>query len=62
MTQLFLIIHIFIGSTLAGSAVIAALTLGLDTLRPLLIAALLGFLVSIPVSWLVARKITAPRD
>ncbi len=62
MTQLFLIIHIFIGSTLAGSAVIAALTLGLDTLRPLLIAALLGFLLSIPVSWAVARKITRPRS
>ncbi len=62
MTQLFLIIHIFIGSTLAGSAVIAALTLGLDTAQPLLIAALLGFLLSIPVSWLVARKITRPRS
>lgn len=57
MLELFLIVHIFIGATLAGSAVVAALSLGFDTLEPLLVAALAGFLVSIPVSWTVARRI-----
>ena len=57
MIGLFLIVHIFIGSTLAGSAVIVALTMGLGTLQPLLVAALIGYLISIPVSWYVAKSI-----
>ena len=57
MLGLFLIVHIFIGATLAGGAVVAALSLGLDTLQPLLMAALAGFVVSIPVSWAIARQI-----
>ncbi|NNE79597.1 MAG: CTP synthetase [Silicimonas sp.] len=56
MLPLFLIVHIFVGSTFAGAGVIAALSVGLDTLTPLLVAALLGFLVSIPVSWFVAKR------
>ena len=59
MFQLVLIIHIFIGSTLAGSAVIAALTLGFTTLVPILIAAGVGFLAAFPVSWIVAQKISS---
>lgn len=58
---LVLILHIFIGSTLAGSAVVAALTLGFDTLVPILVAAALGFVAAIPVSWLVAREIAKLR-
>lgn len=58
MLGLFLIVHIFVGATLAGSAVIAALSLGFDTLQPLLVAALVGFLVSIPVSWTVAKRVS----
>lgn len=61
MLALTLILHIFIGSTLAGSAVIAALALGYDTLQPILIFAALGFVASIPVSWLVARQLSTKR-
>lgn len=57
MFQLFLIIHIFIASTLAGIGVILALTFGLDTLTPLLVAAATGFVIAFPVSWTVAKKI-----
>lgn len=57
MIPLFLILHILIGTALSGSAVVVALTLGLDTLWPLLIAAGLGFVVAFPVSWLVAREL-----
>ncbi|TNF19703.1 MAG: CTP synthetase [Rhodobacteraceae bacterium] len=57
MLPLTLILHIFIGSTLAGSAVIAALVTGYDTLQPILIAAAVGFVISIPLSWYVARLI-----
>ncbi len=57
MFRLAFILHLFIGSTLAGSAVIAALTMGQDSLQPILIAAAIGFLAAFPVTWLVARKL-----
>ncbi len=57
MFALFLIVHIFIGSTLAGSAVIAGLTLGYTDGRSLITAAAIGFLASFPVSWSVAKRL-----
>lgn len=57
MLQLFLIVHIFVGSTVVGVAVIAALSMGLDTLQPLLGAAALGFVAAIPVSWIVTKRV-----
>ncbi len=57
MLRLGLILHLFIGSTLSGSAVIAALVIGQDTLQPILIAALLGFIAAFPVSYIVAKKL-----
>lgn len=44
--------------TLAGSLVIAALTMGLTDTRPILVAALFGFVLGIPAAYLVAREIT----
>ena len=57
MLPLLLILHIFIGSALAGAAVIAALAMGYQTLGAILIAAGLGFLAAFPVSYAVLRKI-----
>ena len=57
MFRLALILHLFIGSTLAGSAVVASLASGYDTLMPILIAAAVGFVAAIPVSAIVAKKI-----
>ena len=57
MLRLAFILHLFIGSTLAGSAVIAALVSGNDTLKPILIAALVGFVVAFPVTWIVTKKL-----
>ena len=54
---LIIIVHLFLGSTLAGSFMVAALTMGWDTLQPLLIAALIGWIVSIPATWYVAKAI-----
>ena len=59
MFRLAFILHLFIGSTLAGSAVIAALSMGHDTLTPILIAALVGFLAAFPVTYVVTRKLYA---
>ncbi len=57
MSPLTLIIHIFLGSTLAGSAVIAVLVMGHASWTTLLIAAVVGFVAAFPVSFLVARKL-----
>lgn len=57
MATLTLILHIFIGSTLAGMLVIAALTLGFGTLGPILIAAVIGFFAAFPISWMVAKQL-----
>lgn len=61
MLRLGFILHLFIGTTLAGSAVIAALVMGMDTLRPIVLAALLGFVAALPVTWLVTRKLYEDR-
>lgn len=50
------ILYIFVGSTLAGSAVIASLSLGYDKLTPILVAAGIGFLAAVPVSVYVSRQ------
>jgi hypothetical protein len=57
MLRLGLILHLFIGSTLAGIGVIAALVLGFDTLNPILFSAALGFLAAVPVTWMVTRAL-----
>jgi predicted PurR-regulated permease PerM len=57
MLRLGFILHLFIGSTLAGVGVIAALSTGYDSLYPILVAALIGFLAAFPVTWAVTRKL-----
>lgn len=57
MTRLTLILFSMISTSLIGTALVVALTMGMDTLTPILIAAALGFVLAIPVSWLVARQI-----
>lgn len=58
---LFLILHIFLGSTLAGAGVIAALTMGYVTAQAILLAAAIGFVAAFPVSWVVAKRLSAGR-
>ena len=50
MLRLAMILYSLIGTTLAGSAVIAALTMGYGTLQPILIAAALGAALAVPVA------------
>ncbi|CAM8636030.1 hypothetical protein MCEREM30_01713 [Paracoccaceae bacterium] len=58
MTRLTLILFSMIGTTLAGSGVVIALTAGNYTLQPILIAAALGVVLALPVSWWVAKQIS----
>ena len=57
MLRLGFILHLFIGSTLAGSAVVAALTMGYDTMQPVIWAAVIGFVAAFPVTYFVTRKL-----
>ena len=55
--RLSMILFSMISTTLMGVFIVAALTMGHDTLQPILIAAGIGFVLAIPVSWFVARQI-----
>lgn len=57
MLRLASILFSLISTTLMGTAVIVALTMGWDTLSPILWAAALGFVVALPISWFVAKQI-----
>lgn len=56
--RLMFILFFVIGTTLMGIGVTTALSMGLVTGRPILISAIAGFVLALPASWLVARKIT----
>lgn len=58
MLRLASLLYSIIGSTLAGSFIVVALVLGFTTASPLIVAAAVGFVAALPVSWLVARQIT----
>ncbi len=58
MSRLMMILFSMASTTLMGVGIVIALTLGLDTLRPILGAAALGFLLAVPVSWLLARRLS----
>lgn len=58
MTRLMLILFSMISTTMMGVAMIAALTMGYDTLNPLLVAIGIGFVLSLPATWIIAKQIT----
>ena len=55
--RLMMILYSIIGTAMAGTGVIAVLTMGHVTLVPILAAAAAGALLAVPVSWAVARQI-----
>lgn len=58
MLRLASILYSLIGTTLAGTAMVAVLTAGFDTLVPIVAAAVAGAIVALPVTYFVAREIT----
>ncbi|PIE09389.1 MAG: CTP synthetase [Rhodobacterales bacterium] len=54
---LFLLVYIFLGATMAGSAMVAALTMGFTTMQPIMYSSIAGFIVAIPFSWIIAKKL-----
>ncbi|WP_050526724.1 hypothetical protein [Pseudorhodobacter aquimaris] len=59
MTRLMMILFSIISTTLMGVGMIAALTMGYDTLNPLLVAIAIGFVAAFPASWFIAKQITS---
>ncbi|MBC7137589.1 MAG: hypothetical protein H5U17_02395 [Defluviimonas sp.] len=57
MVRLFLIIYTLAATVLAGSAVVAALTMGRVDAVSIIVAAVAGAVVALPVSWLVVRTL-----
>lgn len=57
MTRLMMTLFSMIATTLMGVGVVIALTTGHGTLQPILMAAAIGFVLAVPVSWLVARQL-----
>lgn len=58
MLRLASALYSIIGTSLAGSLVIATLTMGYDTMVPIVVAAGIGAVLALPVTYLVARAIT----
>lgn len=56
MNKLFPIVYLLAASVLAGSFVVAALTLNLFDAASVSLAALAGAVVALPVSWVLAAK------
>ncbi len=59
MIRLAFTLYSLIGTTLAGSLIVAALVAGCDTLWPIIISAAVGFVLAIPVSLYVAKQISS---
>jgi predicted PurR-regulated permease PerM len=57
MTRLFMILFSVIATSMMGAAIVAALTTGYDTLIPILVAAGIGFVAAIPVTWMVTKQL-----
>ncbi|WP_377389998.1 CTP synthetase [Rhodobacter lacus] len=57
MTRLFGIIYALAGPTLAGILITAALTMNMFNTKAMLVAAAVGFVVALPIAWVVAKQI-----
>jgi hypothetical protein len=55
--RLMMVLYSMIATAMAGTGVIAVLTVGYGTLWPILIAAGVGAALALPVTWTVAKQI-----
>lgn len=57
MNRLMWILHAVISTTLMGIGVTGVLAANMPGWKPIVIAAAIGFIAALPVSWLVATRI-----
>jgi hypothetical protein len=58
-TRLVAALFSIVATTIMGILITAVLAMGMVTGRAILVAAAVGLVLSIPVSWLIARNITS---
>ena len=59
MIRLMLMLFAVVGTTLMGIGIVTVLTLRMDTAMPIIASAAAGFVLAIPISWFVAKQMTA---
>lgn len=59
MLRLFFVIYSLAGVTLAGAGIIAVLTAGMVDLWSIVIAAVIGAVMAVPVAWTIARRLSS---
>jgi hypothetical protein len=57
MSRLMMTLFSMIATTTMGIGIVIALVTGYDTLQPITIAAIIGFVVALPVAWYIARQL-----
>ena len=57
MLRLTMVMYSIVGTTLAGIGVIAAVTMNLYDVQSIVVAAAVGAVVAVPVSWVIAKKL-----
>lgn len=58
MLRLTLLMYTILSGSLAGTAIIAVLSAGYDTKMPIIYAAAAGFILALPISWVIAKKLS----
>lgn len=57
MSRLMMTLFSMIATTLMGIGVVIALTTGYVATKPIIIAAAIGFVLALPISWFVAKQL-----
>ena len=58
MSRLALVLFAMVAVSLMGTLVTASLAMGYDTRTPIIISAVVGFVLAIPASYYIANKIS----
>ncbi len=57
MFRLMMLLYSIAGTTLAGIGVVVAVSLNMYDMQSIIVSALIGAIVALPVVWLVAKKL-----
>lgn len=61
MSYIVILLFTIVSAVLMGSFMVAALVMGFDTAKPVIISVVLGFVVAMPISWILAQKLNQKR-
>ncbi|MEJ2034866.1 MAG: CTP synthetase [Maritimibacter sp.] len=54
---LMLALYFVAATAIAGSLIVVALSAGFTTMMPILYASIAGFVIALPATWIVAKKL-----